>query len=48
MSETTSARRIEARFRFRRMGKVWRYSDRIRSKDTINRPDPYPPRDREH
>ncbi len=29
LSETTTARRIEARFRFRRMGKVWRYSEDV-------------------
>ncbi len=27
LSETTSARRIEARFRHRRVGKVWRFTD---------------------
>jgi hypothetical protein len=27
LSNTTTARRIEARFRYRRMGKVWRYNE---------------------
>lgn len=27
LSETETARRIEARFRFRKIGKVWRYTD---------------------
>jgi hypothetical protein len=27
LSETTSARKIDARFRARRLGKVWRYTD---------------------
>jgi hypothetical protein len=29
LSETTTARRIEARFRYRQVGKVWRYSEEL-------------------
>jgi len=36
LSETTTARRIEERFRKRRLGKVWRYSDRT-LKETLIR-----------
>lgn len=29
LSETTTERRIEARFRYRRVGKVWRYNEKM-------------------
>ena len=36
LSETTTVRRIEARFRFRKMGKVWRYTDEM-LRETLER-----------
>lgn len=36
LSETTTARRIEVRFRFRRGGKVWRYDEQVLG-DTLKR-----------
>lgn len=36
LSETTTARRIEARFRYRRMGKVWRYNEDV-LRETLTR-----------
>ena len=36
LSETTTARRIEARFRYRRVGKVWRYDEQMLG-DTLKR-----------